>query len=80
MNQRDDIILGGKDREEHNRGPKNTESKFNRENEFDKTFFGHLYTSEGLKPDPRKIEAVMNRNPAKNLEEFLELQDTLTTL
>ena len=67
MNQRDDIILVGKDREEYNRTlekvllrTREYGVKFNREkSEFDKTeitFFGHLFTSEGLKYDPMKIE------------------------
>ena len=71
MNQRDDIILERKGREDHNRtlekivlGAKKYGVKFNREkSEFGKnemTFYGHLFTSEGLKPDPRKIEAVLN--------------------
>lgn len=39
--------------------------------EFDKadiTYFGCRFTSEGLKPDPRKLEAVLNyknQNPKK---------------
>jgi len=80
MNQRDDIILGGKDREEHNKTlrrvlqrAKDYGIKFNREkSEFCKTqitFFGHLFTSEGLKPDPRKIEAVLNCKEPKSKEE-----------
>ena len=68
MNQRDDIILGRKDPEEHNRTlekvlqrTKEYGAKFNQEkNEFGKkeiTFFSHLFTSERLKPNTRKIEA-----------------------
>ena len=76
MNQRDDTTLGGKDREEHNRilekvlqRAKEYGIKFYREkSEFDKTeikFFGHLFTSEGLKPNPRKIEAILNCKESK---------------
>ena len=79
MNQRDDVILGGKDREDHNRTlekillrAKEYGVKFNwKKSEYGKTeitFFGHLFTPEGLKPDP-KIEAVLNCKEPKSKEE-----------
>ena len=78
-NQRDDKIPGGKDREEHKRilekirlRAKEYGVKFNREkSEYGKTeitFFGHLFTSEGLKPDPWKIKAVLNSKEPKSKE------------
>ena len=77
-NQKDDIISGGKDREEHNRTlekglrrAKKFGVKFNREkSKFDKTeitFFGHFL--EGLKPDPRNIEGVINCKEPKSKED-----------
>ena len=79
MNQRDDIILGRKDREKHNRTlekillrAKEYGVKFNREkSEFGKTeitFFGHSFTSEGLRPNPRRIEVVLNCKEPKSKE------------
>ena len=74
MNQRDDIIYGGKDRtlKKVLLRAKKYGVKFNREkNEFGKTeitSFGHLFISEGLKPDPRKIEAVINCKEPKSKE------------
>ena len=86
MNQRDDKILGGKDWEEHNRTlqrPKEYGVKFNREkSEFGKTeitCFGHLFTPEGLKPDHRKIVAVINcKEPkSKKFRSFLGMIEVL---
>ena len=86
MNQSDNIILGGKDREEHNRTLEKVLQraieygvKFNREKSlFSKTeitFFGHLFTFEGLKPDPRKTEAVLNCKElkCKEVTSFLKM-------
>ena len=83
MNQRDDIILGGKDREEHNRtlkkvilSAKEYGVKFNQEkSEFGKTeikFFVYLFTSEELKPEPRNLDNFIRNNatlsaPLRNL-------------
>ena len=80
MKQRDDIILGGKDREEHKRSlekvlqkelqreiqPKEGRVNFVKEK---LQFVAHLFTSEGIKPDPRKIEAVISFKEAKPKEE-----------
>ena len=78
MNQRDNIILGRKNKEYHRtfervlQRAKEYGVKFNREkSEFGKreiTFFGHLFTSKGLKPGPRKIEAVINCKEPKSKE------------
>ena len=79
MYRRDDIIFKGKVSEEHNRtlekvsqSTKEYGVEFNREkSEFDKigiTFLGHLFASEKLKPDPSKIEAVINCKESKSKE------------
>ena len=77
MTQRDDIILGGKDREEHNRTfekvlhrGKEHWNRFNREkNQYDKTEITFLVICSHKKKDPRKIEAVINCKEPKSKED-----------
>ena len=34
------------------------------------TFFGHIVTKEGVKPDPSKIKAILELEPPKNVIEI----------
>ncbi|XP_060598220.1 uncharacterized protein K02A2.6-like [Ruditapes philippinarum] len=77
----DDILIYGKTREEHDANLRNAlerahskRVKFNPDkciigvNEV--PFFGHLITSTGLKPDPSKIEAIMNLKIPENRQQL----------
>ena len=69
LNQRDDILLGGRDNAEHRdvlktvlQRAKDHGITFNREKcQFGKEqieFFGHVFTKDGLKPSPDKVRAI----------------------
>ena len=79
LNQGDDILLGGRNLEEHN---KTLESVLQRASDFGITFnpdkclfgvseiefYGHQFTKDGLKPSPEKVEAVKEANPPESKE------------
>ena len=79
LNQRDDILLGGRNMEEHN---KTLEAVLQRAMDFGITFnpdkcqfgveeiefYGHKFTKDGLKPNPDKIRAVKESSPPKSKE------------
>jgi len=80
LNQRDDILIGGRTDEEHDHTLKEVLRRaqafnitFNKEKcEFRTTtidFFGHRFTAGGLQPDPRKVEAVNRCKEPANKEE-----------
>jgi len=93
LNQRDDILIGGRTIEEHDetlrkvlQQAKNFNITFNKQKcEFrtDKiSFFGHGFTAEGLQPDPDKTKAVQECEKPKSKEEvrsFLDSQAILLT-
>ena len=69
LNQRDDILLGGRDDKEHREVLKTVLQRakdhgitFNQEKcQFGKDqieFFGHVFTKDGLKPSPDKVRAI----------------------
>jgi hypothetical protein len=82
LNNRDDIMVGGKDWEEHNR---NLEILFERltihnitlrkeKCEFGRTsleFHGHYFTSEGLRPSTNNIRAIQEMERSKSKEELV---------
>ena len=79
-NQRDDIILGGKSIEDHNRILQEVLQRaakhnitFNREKcvfgRREIEFCGHLFTENGLKPDPSKTKAVIECGKPQSKEE-----------
>lgn len=79
LNNRDDILIGGRDRKEHNEVLEALLHKLENYGvtvrrdkcEFGKKsieFFGHLFTDEGLKISPSKIEAVTNALPPSTKE------------
>ena len=79
LNQRDDILLGGRNIEEHN---KTLEAVLQRAVDFGITFnpdkcqfgvkeiefYGHKFMKDGLKPDPEKIRAVKESSPPESKE------------
>ena len=79
LNQRDDILLGGRDETEHREVLKTVLKRardhgitFNREKcQFGKEqieFFGHVFTKDGLKPSPDKVRAIKECGVPKNKE------------
>ena len=79
LNQRDDILLGGRNMAEHN---KTLEAVLQRAMDFGITFnpdkcqfgveeiefYGHKFTKDGLKPNADKIRAVKESSPPKSKE------------
>ena len=79
LNQRDDILLKGRNMEEHN---KTLEAVLLRAMDFGITFnpdkcqfgveeiefYGHKFTKDGYKPNPDKIRAVKESSPPKSKE------------
>ena len=77
LNQRDDILLGGRNFEEHN---KTLEAVLRRAVDFGITFnadkcqfgveeiYGHKFTKDGLKPNPEKIRAVKESSTSESKE------------
>ena len=77
LNQRDDILLGGRNMEEHN---KTLETVLQRVVDFGITFnpdkgqfrveeiefYGQKFTKDGLKPDPEKMRAVKESSPPES--------------
>ena len=43
-------------------------------------YFGHVTSSEGLKPDPKKVKAIQNMPPPTNKEELQTMLDMITYL
>lgn len=84
MNLSDDIIVYGKDQCEHDknlnavlrrlqeRGVKLNQDKcvFST-NQIE--FYGHVFDANGIAPDPRKIEAITNLDPPRNVSEVKSL-------
>ena len=79
MNQRDDILLGGRDKTEHREVLKTILKRardhgitFNREKcQFGMEqieFFGHVFSKDGLKPSPDKVRAVKECGMPENKE------------
>ena len=82
LNNRDDIMIGGRDWDEHNKTLAQLLQRLEDHNltlrrekcEFGKAsidFHGHLFTLEGLKPSPTKIQAVQNCGPPASKEELV---------
>ena len=77
LNQRDDILLGGRDMEEHNNALEAVLQRaadfgitFNREKcQFgveEIEFYGYRFTKDGLKPTPDKVRAVKESQPPES--------------
>ena len=91
LNNRDDIIVGGVDWEDHNRNLAALLRRIEDHNltlrkekcEFGKTtlnFHGHLFTADGLRPSPDKIQAVKDYEPPKTKEELVSFLQMLAYL
>ena len=81
LNNRDDIMVGGRDWEDHNRNLETLLERLAAHNitlrkekcEFGQTsleFHGHQFTSEGLRPSPSKIRAIQEMARPKTKEEL----------
>ena len=79
LNQRDDILLGGRDDAEHTNVLRTVLQRardhgitFNKEKcQFGKEqieFFGHVFTKDGLKPSPDKVRAIKECGVPENKE------------
>ena len=91
LNQRDKILLGGRDQTEHReetvlKGARDHGITFNREKcQFGVEqieFFRHVFTKDGLKPLPDKVRAVKECGVPENKEavrSFLGMAGTWTT-
>ena len=91
LNNRDDILIGGLDEEDHNKNLAAVLKRLQAHNltlrrekcEFGKTdieFHGHLFTSEGLKPSPNKVKAVRECTPPKSREELVSFLQMMAYL
>ena len=91
LNNRDDIMIGGRDCDEHNKSLAQLLQRLEDHNltlrrekcEFGKAsinFHGHLFTQEGLKPSPTKIHAVQNCAPPASKEELVSFLQMVSYL
>lgn len=80
----DDIIVFGKGKEEHDKNLRGVLQRLKENNlrlnkdkcEFSKTeikFYGHIFSSSGLLPDPVKVEAIHKARPPQNSSEVKSL-------
>ena len=80
----DDTFVFGKGQEEHNKNLRGVLQRLKENNlrlnkdkcEFSKTkikFYGHIFSSSGLKHDPRKVEAIHKARPSQNHSEVKSL-------
>ena len=91
LNNRDDIMVGGTDWDDHNANLAALLQRLKLHNltlrkekcEFGKStidFHGHLFTAEGLKPSPSKVKAVSECNPPKSKEELVSFLQMMAYL
>ncbi|KAK3743590.1 hypothetical protein QZH41_010231, partial [Actinostola sp. cb2023] len=80
----DDIIVYGKNQKEHDKNLRQVLERLMQHNvrlnrdkcSFSKNeikFYGHIFSSEGIKPDPSKIEAINNMSQPTNVSEVRPL-------
>ena len=80
----DDIIVFGKDQEDHDKNLRGVLQRLQEYNvrlnkdkcSFSKTevmFYGHVFSAEGIKPDPKKVEAIKSASPPQNASEVKSL-------
>ncbi|XP_068684306.1 uncharacterized protein [Montipora foliosa] len=91
LNNRDDIMVGGVDWDDHNANLTALLQRLDTHNltlrkekcEFGKSmidFHGHLFTAEGLKPSPSKVKAVRECSPPKSKEELVSFLQMMAYL
>ena len=84
LNISDDIIVRGKGRQQHDETLRPVLNQLKKNNltlnktkcEFHKDtleFFGNIFSSRGMCPDPRKVTAIKNASPPTNLSELRSL-------
>ena len=77
----DDIIVFGKDQEEHNKNLRGVLQRLKENNlrlnkdkcAFSKTeikFYGHIFSSVDVRPDPKKVKAIHEAQPPQNHSEL----------
>ena len=77
----DDVIISGKSKQEHDQNLmaflqhcREKNIRINREKcvffTTQVSYFGHIFTSEGLKPDPTKLAAITQMKPPNNRAEL----------
>ena len=87
----DDVLISGSTREEHDRTLRKALERAKERNlklNPDKLtvgvqeveYFGHLVTSEGLKPDPAKVKAIIDMPPPKDKKELHTILGMITYL
>ena len=91
LNNRDDVLVGGTDWDDHNKNLMSVLQRLEIHNitlrkekcEFGKSrieFHGHLFTERGVKPSPSKVEAVCKCEPPKSKEELISFVQMMTYL
>ena len=91
LNNRDDILVGGTNWDDHNANLTTLLQRLELHNitlrkekcEFGKTsieFHGHLFTENGLKPSPNKVKAVSECKPPKSKEELVSFLQIMAYL
>ncbi|KAL9987542.1 hypothetical protein ACROYT_G001867 [Oculina patagonica] len=91
LNNRDDIMIGGTDWNDHNDNLAALLQRLENHNltlrkekcEFGKStieFHGHLFTAEGLKPSPNKVKAVRECSPPTSKEELVSFLQMMAYL
>ena len=91
LNNRDDILVGGTNWDDHNANLTALLQRLEMHNitlrkekcEFGKTsieFHGHLFTENGLKPSPNKVKAVSECKPPKSREELVSFLQMMAYL
>lgn len=80
----DDIVVYGKDQEEHDRNLHGVLQRLNDLNvrlnkekcvfsQSEIKFYGHVFTARGVKPDPDKVEAIKSMQPPQSVSEVRSL-------
>ena len=91
LNNRDDILVGGTNWDDHNANLSALLQRLEMHNitlrkekcEFGKNiieFYGHLFTENGLKPSPNKVKAVSECKPPKSKEELVSFLQMMAYL
>ncbi|KAK2702932.1 hypothetical protein QYM36_018462 [Artemia franciscana] len=74
----DDIVICGADDSEYDERLKAALERAREKNSI--PYFGHLLTSEGIKPDPEKTRAITEMPPPENSEQLQKLLGMLNYL
>ena len=83
-NNSDDIIVFGKRKDENEKSPRDVLQRLKENNlrlnkdkcEFSNSeirFYGHIFSSSGVKPHPKKVETIHNASPPQNASDIKSL-------